>query len=507
MIINGGSRSNGAFFARHLTRTDENERVAVAEIRGLAAQTVRDAFREMRLVASGTRCTNYFYHANLNPREGERLTPEQWQAAADLLERALGLTDQPRLIIEHEKGGRTHRHVVWSRIDADSMTAISDSLTYQKHERAARELEQLFGHDTLDSVLVKDREKERPERNPQDWESFRGQESKRDPKSVKAEVTALWQVADSGPAFAAALREHGYILARGDRREFCIIDPAGDEHSLARRIGGVKAADIRARMADIDPAALPSVAEGRALARERLETTHHGLVTPEPQAPAPADGGSVSIGMTSLASQGTPVAGPEPLARDVGAPGGGGLLMRALRGFFRDATPELFELPVTATTGPPFVAPVVSHAPPLTAREAEWQVRQAAAQFIIREVASGAPGDANPPASIHTHALPRFGPPADAAMAGEHVRAVAALFVEAIEHVGSLPGIVADLVDDGLQWFHRAAHYLAELAEDARDTVHGIVHDIVHDTVLTWRDYARMEREERDRDDDELDFD
>ena len=62
MIINGGSRSNGAFFARHLTRTDENERVAVAEIRGLAAQTVRDAFREMRLVASGTRCTNYFYH-------------------------------------------------------------------------------------------------------------------------------------------------------------------------------------------------------------------------------------------------------------------------------------------------------------------------------------------------------------------------------------------------------------------------------------------------------------
>jgi hypothetical protein len=53
------------------------------------------------------------------------------------------------------------------------------------------------------------------------------------------------------------------VLCRGDRRDFCIIDPAGHDHSLARRIEGVKAAELRAFMGDIDRDALPSVAEGR----------------------------------------------------------------------------------------------------------------------------------------------------------------------------------------------------------------------------------------------------
>jgi hypothetical protein len=268
VIINGGSRSNGAFFTRHLTRADQNENVSIAEIRGLAAQDVREAFREMEAVASGTRCKNFFYHANLNPRQDEQLTAEQWELAVDTLERELGLTGQPRLVVEHQKEGRTHRHVVWSRIDADSMTAISDSLTYPKHERAAREIEQALGLAALESVLVRDRDVDRPDRNPKDWESFRGKDSTLDPKAIKAEVTALWQAADSGIAFAAALEQHGYILAKGDRRDFCIIDQAGDEHSLARRIAGVKAAEIRARMADIERDQLPTVAEGRERARE-----------------------------------------------------------------------------------------------------------------------------------------------------------------------------------------------------------------------------------------------
>ena len=273
MIINGSSRSNGRFFARHLMRADHNERVTVVEIRGLAAETIGEAFREMKAIASGTRCINYFYHANLNTREDEQLTAEQWAQAADRLERELGLLDQARFVVEHEKAGRTHRHIVWSRIDVDSMTAISDALTYPKHERVARELEAAFGHEPVDSVLVKDRQTPRPTRNPDDWEGFRGQDSQLDPKAIRAEVTALWQRADSGTAFAAALEDHGYILVRGDRRDFCIVDRAGDEHSLARRVSGVKAAEIRERMADVDREALPSVSEGRELARLFAEST------------------------------------------------------------------------------------------------------------------------------------------------------------------------------------------------------------------------------------------
>lgn len=266
MIIKGGSRSNGRFFARHLTNSKDNDRVRLVEFKGFAKEDVPSAFQEMKADAMATRCENYFYHADLSPREDERLSDEQWGRAVDTLERHLGLENQPRFVVEHEKEGRTHRHVVWSRIDADTMTARPDSLTYRKHEAAAREIESDCGLEPVASVLVKDREGPRPARRARDWEGLRGSQSGLTPELVTRDVTALWLQCDSGPALKAALEERGYVLCRGDRRDFCIIDPAGDDHSLARRIQGARAADVRERLKDIDASSLPSVAEGRELA-------------------------------------------------------------------------------------------------------------------------------------------------------------------------------------------------------------------------------------------------
>jgi hypothetical protein len=266
VIIKGGSRKNRRFFAHHLLNAIDNDKVRVVEFRGLAKEDVSGAFLDMEAMAKGTRCQNYFYQASLNPRENERLSDEQWSRAVDTLERHLGFEGQPRFVIEHEKHGRVHRHVVWSRIDADSMTALPDSLTYRKHEAAAREIERDCGLEPVESVLVKDRQSPRPERRAKDYEGFRGAQTGLSPNQVEAEVTALWLASDSGEAFRAALEAKGYLLCRGDRRDFCIVDPAGDEHSLARRITGVRAAELRERMTDIDRDSLPTVAEGRALA-------------------------------------------------------------------------------------------------------------------------------------------------------------------------------------------------------------------------------------------------
>ena len=310
MIVNGGSRSNGAFFARHLMRVDDNERVTVAEMRGFAyAQDVPEAFAELRDRAQGTRCKNFFYHANINTRADELLTPEQWQQAADRLEHSLHLDGQPRFIVEHEKEGRIHRHIVWSRIDADSMTAISDSYNYRTHELTASELEEAFGHEATARALTRDKETTpRPDPNVADWESFRAADSKIDLKAMKAELTELWQHSDSGSAFAAAIEERGYILAKGDRRDFCVIDAAGDEHSLARRIDGAKAAEIRSRMADVDRDALPSVAEARTQARSRPEEEPTGepadthQAQPESAATAIAEAPAPSVAAAAQAA-------------------------------------------------------------------------------------------------------------------------------------------------------------------------------------------------------------
>jgi hypothetical protein len=269
IIINGGSRSAGGWWAKHLENGEKNERVEVIEFVGLSAATVPDAFREMEGISLGSKCTNYFYQANINPRADERLTSAQWREAVDTLERNLGLTGQPRFVVEHEKEGRTHRHIVWSRIDPERMTAISDSLTAKIHERTSRELEIKFDLERGQSILVPDRKTDRPDRRPKKHETFREMESGIDPETVKADARWHWHSADNGQSFKAALEASGdYVLARGDRRDFVIIDRAGDDHSLARRLG-VKAAEMRARMADLDPANLPSVQEAKAQQQAR----------------------------------------------------------------------------------------------------------------------------------------------------------------------------------------------------------------------------------------------
>ena len=120
IIIEGGSRSAGRWWARHLQNSETNERVQLVEIAGLSAETVPGMFREMRALAQGTKCKNYFYQANINPRADEHLTPAQWRAAVETLGRNLGFEGQPYFVIEHEKEGRTHRHIIWSRIDQET---------------------------------------------------------------------------------------------------------------------------------------------------------------------------------------------------------------------------------------------------------------------------------------------------------------------------------------------------------------------------------------------------
>lgn len=281
MIISGGSRNGARWFSGHFMRTDQGQKVTLLEARGLAGDSIPYWFAQMEALALGTRCTNYFYHANINPREDEELTPAQRDRAIDTLERNLGLEGHSRFVVQHEKFGRTHWHVCWSRIDPDTMRAVSDSKTYRIHERTADELEQAFGY------APTPRAHEREHRNPDNYEVFRGKRSGIDPYALGQLLTQLWNRADSGPAFAASLNEHGFVLARGDRRSYVVVDAAGDAHSLAKRIAGARTKDVKERLAEVDLASLPSVAEARALARDRAAKEEDRVQQTEP-APAPA---------------------------------------------------------------------------------------------------------------------------------------------------------------------------------------------------------------------------
>src|ERR1700704_6493134 len=79
----------------------------------------------------------------------------------------------------------------------------------------------------------------------------------------------MWNGTSTGPEFQHALDEQGWILARGDRAAFVVIDPRGEVHALARRIDGVRTPQIRERFADMDLRQLPTVQQARELHKAR----------------------------------------------------------------------------------------------------------------------------------------------------------------------------------------------------------------------------------------------
>ena len=77
MVIKGTSCAGAARIAKHLSCTETNEHNELHELRGVAAEDLYGALREMEAVALGSRATCPFYHASINTPAHERLTDEQ----------------------------------------------------------------------------------------------------------------------------------------------------------------------------------------------------------------------------------------------------------------------------------------------------------------------------------------------------------------------------------------------------------------------------------------------
>jgi outer membrane biosynthesis protein TonB len=291
MIIKGGSRAAPGQLAWHLQRRDTNERVDILELQS-PASTLGEAFRDWQILSEGTRGFKGLYHANIDPAQDYTMTREQWQHAVDVLEKELKLEGQPRAVVMHEKFGREHIHVVWARTDIDEMVLRSDSQNYLAHERASQRLEMEFGHEPVPGKHAKrDREQQpefpRAEANQAEWQQ--GERTGIDPAARKDQITALKEACDNAQAFKVALEEQGYILAKGDRRDFVIVDETGSIHSLGRQIRDVKAAELREFMKGIDRETLPTAAQAKDLQQQRQEQLRpQEPAQQQPQQPEPS---------------------------------------------------------------------------------------------------------------------------------------------------------------------------------------------------------------------------
>ncbi|MBB36354.1 MAG: hypothetical protein CME88_09890 [Hirschia sp.] len=277
MIFKGNARKGPVDLALHLSNAVENENVTLHSLHGAASDDLYGAFREWALIADQSRAKKPLYSLSINPDPDQRaLTPEEWARAIEAAEAKLGLTGQPRAVVFHEKIGesdgelRKHCHVVWSRVDGKTLKAIPTSHDRYKLKACAKELCREF-----DLELREER------RKTEAFDLAISQGKNRDPETAakrKTTITTLWREHEDRAAFDGAMRQHGYVIARGDKRAFVVVDRDGATHALPRQVNGVKTKDVKARLGD--PAAFPNVEA--AIEEQRIRTVQNEpVITPQ----------------------------------------------------------------------------------------------------------------------------------------------------------------------------------------------------------------------------------
>ena len=272
MIIKAKERGGGSQLARYLLTMRDNDHVELHDVRGFVSDDLLGALCEADAIAAGTRCQNHLFSISLNPPQSADVSIEDFEKAAAEVERKLGLDDRPRAIVFHEKDGRRHAHVVWSRIDTDRMRAINLS-HYKLHLRdVSRELFRTYGWEVPKGL------RDWRERDPLSFTREEWQQARRaglDPKHIKTLFQRAWERSDSGTSFAEALKERGFTLAHGDRRGVVAVDYRGEVYAVARQ-AGVRTKDVLARVGDSND--LPSVDQVRVTTAARMTERIKGFV-------------------------------------------------------------------------------------------------------------------------------------------------------------------------------------------------------------------------------------
>ncbi|MBG6166889.1 hypothetical protein IWQ54_006591 [Labrenzia sp. EL_195] len=276
MILVGNERGGGMALAAHLMNTTDNEHVHVHQLHGFVSNTLHGALCEVHAISRATRCQNFLFSLSLNPPEGENVPIDVFEKAISRIEWKLGLSGQPRAMVFHEKNGHRHAHCVWSRIDGERLKAINLSFYQDKLFSISRELFLEHGWDMPPGYIRKE------DCDPLTFTLAEQQQAKRSDKNVrdlKKVIQECWAASDSKAAFAAALSEHGLVLAKGDRRVFVAVDAKGEVYSISRW-AGVKTRELRNRLGRCDD--LPSVEEAQrivqSLSTEKVDPNRASLL-------------------------------------------------------------------------------------------------------------------------------------------------------------------------------------------------------------------------------------
>jgi hypothetical protein len=267
MIPKASQRGGGKDLATHLLNAFDNELVEVAEVTGAIAPDLHGAFAEWEAIATGlTKCRNYLYSLSVNPDLGQgQLSRAQYMDYVDRVEKALGLSGQPRAVVYHIKDGREHCHVVWSRIDYQNEKAVHLAFDREKLMMVTRQFAREHGLE-LPEGYGPGRFDERRQKTSL-YERAQERATGLSKEERQLQVTQAWRQSDSPKAFVRALEDLGYVLATGNR-PYVLVDMYGGMNALPKLIDdrSVRTKDILTFLEkEFPPESLPTVDEAKAL--------------------------------------------------------------------------------------------------------------------------------------------------------------------------------------------------------------------------------------------------
>jgi len=290
MIIKSSQRGQGQKLAQHLVNESENERVEIGDSRLLflkEEKAIHEALSLIELMAAqAPLCKNPFYHVSVNP--DCHLSEEQWSQVWQIYEKEYNLEHQAFVEVVHTKKGRSHKHRVYSRV-TDEGKVLKMSFNHPRNEKIARRLEYEFAHpltmgkhnrsvinrlqdEGLSEIVrwMKEQEvdtRSRPVAQSNHDEEQQQKRTKIDIEKVKSDLQWAYQNTKNGWEFWQEIAGLGYMLARGNRRDYVVVDKTGNVHSPRRRLG-VKAKELKEKWEDLEAEALLSVDEVKGEQRE-----------------------------------------------------------------------------------------------------------------------------------------------------------------------------------------------------------------------------------------------
>lgn len=243
----------------HDKKARTQERVEWVELENLRLSCPEDAWKQMsRTVenANTLKAENGFNrgrsrgnpacHLSLSWANDEQPEKDEMLSAGREVLKMLGLETHQALLVCHNDEPHPHIHILVNRVNREN--GLTNSMSRSKRKLSEWAMNYELGQGQI-------RCETRVENN-------KALKEGKKPRHRDTVIKKAWDNSQTGAQFQKLLAEEGYTLARGKSR-IVVVDREGKAVNPTRQLYGVKAADIKAKLADLDLQKLPDAEDVR----------------------------------------------------------------------------------------------------------------------------------------------------------------------------------------------------------------------------------------------------